>query len=177
MIPAPSGYFYQIVESLNSEELALVKQVRAFMEAKVAPMINKYLAVDRRRRAMLRKTLMTLSVSAMLGTAVIAPNAALAFFLPPHHALHLGGLLPHPGLGGLPPHLGRGGAPGLSRRGGPPGFQGGYSGRYGYGQSGRRGRGGGYGVYGYGNDAGAPADDGCYYTYSRQRRVLVCDEN
>jgi len=45
-LPAPNSDFYQLAETLNSEELALVKQVRAFMEGKVAPIINKYWAED-----------------------------------------------------------------------------------------------------------------------------------
>ena len=45
-LPAPNSDFYQIAEALNAEELALVKQVRAFMETKVAPVINKYWADD-----------------------------------------------------------------------------------------------------------------------------------
>src|SRR5271165_6261859 len=45
-LPAPNSDFYQLAETLNAEELALVKQVRAFMESKVAPVINKYWADD-----------------------------------------------------------------------------------------------------------------------------------
>ena len=45
-LPAPNSDFYQLAETLNAEELALVKQVRAFMESKVAPIINKYWADD-----------------------------------------------------------------------------------------------------------------------------------
>ncbi len=45
-LPAPNSDFYQLVETLNAEELALVRQVRAFMETKVAPVINKYWAED-----------------------------------------------------------------------------------------------------------------------------------
>ena len=45
-LPAPNSDFYQLAETLNSEELALVKQVRAFMEGKVAPIINEYWAED-----------------------------------------------------------------------------------------------------------------------------------
>ena len=67
---------------------------------------------------MLRKTLLTLSVSAMLGTAVVVPNAALAFGPPPM----LGG--PPPGLGGPPPGLGLGGLPAGPRLGGPAGHPG-----------------------------------------------------
>ena len=43
-IPSPNSDFYQHAETLNSEELALLKQVRAFMEEKVAPVIDKYWA-------------------------------------------------------------------------------------------------------------------------------------
>src|SRR6266852_293368 len=45
-LPKPNSDFYQLAETLNAEELALVKQVRAFMESKVAPIINKYWADD-----------------------------------------------------------------------------------------------------------------------------------
>jgi len=45
-LPAPNSDFYQLAETLNAEELTLVKQVRAFMESKVAPIINKYWADD-----------------------------------------------------------------------------------------------------------------------------------
>src|ERR1700694_429509 len=44
--PAPNSDFYQLVEVLNAEELTVVKEVRAFMESKVAPVINKYWAED-----------------------------------------------------------------------------------------------------------------------------------
>jgi glutaryl-CoA dehydrogenase len=45
-LPAPNSDFYQLAETLNAEELALLKQVRAFMEDKVAPIITKYWAED-----------------------------------------------------------------------------------------------------------------------------------
>jgi alkylation response protein AidB-like acyl-CoA dehydrogenase len=45
-LPKPNSDFYQLAETLNAEELALVKQVRAFMESRVAPIINKYWADD-----------------------------------------------------------------------------------------------------------------------------------
>ena len=45
-LPAPNSDFYQLAETLNAEELALLKQVRAFMETKVAPIINKYWIED-----------------------------------------------------------------------------------------------------------------------------------
>jgi alkylation response protein AidB-like acyl-CoA dehydrogenase len=45
-LPEPNSDFYELVETLNAEELALVRQVRNFMETKVAPVINKYWADD-----------------------------------------------------------------------------------------------------------------------------------
>jgi glutaryl-CoA dehydrogenase len=45
-LPAPNSDFYELAETLQPEELALVKQVRAFMESKVAPIINKYWVAD-----------------------------------------------------------------------------------------------------------------------------------
>jgi alkylation response protein AidB-like acyl-CoA dehydrogenase len=45
-LPLPNGDFYQIEETLSVDELAIVKQVRAFMETKVAPVINKYWVDD-----------------------------------------------------------------------------------------------------------------------------------
>jgi hypothetical protein len=38
--PAPNSDFYEIYETLNAEELATVKRVRAFMEAKVDLNLN-----------------------------------------------------------------------------------------------------------------------------------------
>src|SRR6202048_1993388 len=45
-LPAPNSDFYTITDALTAEERTLVKQVRAFMETKVAPVINKYWADD-----------------------------------------------------------------------------------------------------------------------------------
>jgi alkylation response protein AidB-like acyl-CoA dehydrogenase len=45
-LPAPNSDFYMLAETLPAEELALVRQVRAFMESKVAPIINKYWVED-----------------------------------------------------------------------------------------------------------------------------------
>jgi len=45
-LPAPNSDFYQLVETLPAEELAVVKQVRTFMETKVAPVITKYWVED-----------------------------------------------------------------------------------------------------------------------------------
>lgn len=45
-IPLPDGDFYQLVELLTPEEKAVVQKVRAFMEAKVRPVINKYWSDD-----------------------------------------------------------------------------------------------------------------------------------
>ena len=45
-LPAPNSDFYELVETLPAEELAAVKQVRTFMETKVAPVITKYWVED-----------------------------------------------------------------------------------------------------------------------------------
>jgi alkylation response protein AidB-like acyl-CoA dehydrogenase len=45
-LPAPNSDFYHLAETLDAEELALLKQVRAFMDTKVAPIINKYWVED-----------------------------------------------------------------------------------------------------------------------------------
>jgi hypothetical protein len=153
------------------------------------------------RHTVLRKTLITLAASAMLGVAAIAPNAALAFGPPPPPP-GLGGL-PHPGLGG-PPHPGAGGplpragAGGpLSHLGGSPGSQGvgrgfqhnllGRSASNGY----RRSAGNSYGRDGWGNpsygvnidgnygSSDSYADEGCYYSYTSRRHtgVVVCSKD
>src|SRR6201992_97397 len=45
-LPAPNSDFYDLYETLDAEELATVKRVRAFMESKVAPVITKYWCDD-----------------------------------------------------------------------------------------------------------------------------------
>src|SRR5262250_2209720 len=45
-LPAPNSDFYAFAETLPSEELAIVKKVRTYMETKVAPIINKYWVED-----------------------------------------------------------------------------------------------------------------------------------
>src|SRR6266852_1428320 len=45
-LSAPTGDFYEVTESLNAEELKLLKEVRAFMETNVAPIITEYWADD-----------------------------------------------------------------------------------------------------------------------------------
>jgi glutaryl-CoA dehydrogenase len=45
-LPVPNGDFYQLVELLNADELAVVKKVRSFMETKVKPIIAKYWSDD-----------------------------------------------------------------------------------------------------------------------------------
>src|SRR5262245_55810392 len=45
-LPAPNSDFYQFADSLTAEEQALVKKVRAYMETKVQPIINKYWVED-----------------------------------------------------------------------------------------------------------------------------------
>src|ERR1700684_921556 len=45
-LPKPNGDFYQVTECLNDAERDILKQVRAFMETRVAPVITKYWAED-----------------------------------------------------------------------------------------------------------------------------------
>jgi alkylation response protein AidB-like acyl-CoA dehydrogenase len=45
-LPAPNSDFYELLETLPAEELAVLKQVRTFMETKVAPIITKYWVED-----------------------------------------------------------------------------------------------------------------------------------
>jgi alkylation response protein AidB-like acyl-CoA dehydrogenase len=45
-LPAANSDFYEVYETLAPEELATVKRVRAFMEAKVEPVITKYWVDD-----------------------------------------------------------------------------------------------------------------------------------
>src|SRR5713226_10660946 len=45
-LPAPNSDFYELAGTLTAEEQELLKQVRSFMEAKVAPIINKYWIED-----------------------------------------------------------------------------------------------------------------------------------
>jgi alkylation response protein AidB-like acyl-CoA dehydrogenase len=45
-LPKPDGDFYKVTECLNDAERDILKQVRAFMETKVAPVITKYWAED-----------------------------------------------------------------------------------------------------------------------------------
>ena len=45
-LPAPNSDFYHLAETLGADELAILKKVRAFMETKVAPIINKYWVED-----------------------------------------------------------------------------------------------------------------------------------
>src|SRR5258707_11743215 len=45
-LPAPNSDFYQLADVLTAEEMAIVKKVRAYMETKVQPVINKYWSDD-----------------------------------------------------------------------------------------------------------------------------------
>src|SRR5258708_21548617 len=45
-LPGPNGDFDEVTESLKAEELRLLKEVRAFMETSVSPIITKYWADD-----------------------------------------------------------------------------------------------------------------------------------
>src|ERR1044072_8840240 len=45
-LPAPNSDFYEFAADLAPEELAIVKKVRAYMETKVQPIINKHWVED-----------------------------------------------------------------------------------------------------------------------------------
>jgi len=45
-LPQPNSDFYQLTETLPADELAVLKQVRTFMETKVQPIITKYWVED-----------------------------------------------------------------------------------------------------------------------------------
>src|SRR5262245_44862983 len=45
-LPPPNSDFYHFAETLNADEQAVLKRVRAFMDSKVAPIINKYWVED-----------------------------------------------------------------------------------------------------------------------------------
>jgi glutaryl-CoA dehydrogenase len=45
-LPKPNGDFYQVTESLNDSERAILQKVRTFMESTVAPVINRYWLED-----------------------------------------------------------------------------------------------------------------------------------
>jgi hypothetical protein len=45
-LPAPNSDLYQLADVLTAEETEIVKKVRAYMETKVQPIINKYWSDD-----------------------------------------------------------------------------------------------------------------------------------
>jgi glutaryl-CoA dehydrogenase len=45
-LPAPNSDFYEFASDLPAEEMAVVRKVRAYMETKVQPIINKYWVED-----------------------------------------------------------------------------------------------------------------------------------
>src|SRR6202165_4112005 len=45
-LPAPNSDFYELVDVLTADEKAIVRKVRAYMETKVQPIINKYWSDD-----------------------------------------------------------------------------------------------------------------------------------
>ena len=45
-LPVPNSDFYEFAADLPAEEQAILKKVRAYMEAKVQPIINKYWVED-----------------------------------------------------------------------------------------------------------------------------------
>jgi hypothetical protein len=130
---------------------------------------------------MLRKSILALSASAIIGAATVVPYAALAQLPGPPP-----GPLAGPPPGGLP---GRGGPPALPRDSGRVRAAAGYSsgrGYSGYGYGRQYGRWAGYAAvytagaaaagYDYGNSYSYDSN-GCYRTYSsrRHRYVVVCN--
>src|SRR5271154_4308310 len=45
-LPAPNSDFYQLADILTADEIAVVRKVRAYMDTKVQPIINKYWSDD-----------------------------------------------------------------------------------------------------------------------------------
>src|ERR1700754_4835046 len=45
-LPEPNSDFYQLVDVLTADELIVIRKVRAYMEKKVQPIINKYWSED-----------------------------------------------------------------------------------------------------------------------------------
>jgi len=45
-LPLPNSDFYNYHDMLNAEERAILQRVRAFLESKGQPIINKYLLAD-----------------------------------------------------------------------------------------------------------------------------------
>src|ERR1700719_1035849 len=45
-LPAPNSDFYQLADVLTADQIAVVRKVRAYMETKVQPIINKYWSDD-----------------------------------------------------------------------------------------------------------------------------------
>ena len=46
VLPAPNSDFYELASTLPAEEREVVKQVREFMQTKVAPILTKYWVED-----------------------------------------------------------------------------------------------------------------------------------
>ena len=45
-LPAPNSDFYHLADTLTEGERAVVKKVRAYMESRVQPVINRYWSDD-----------------------------------------------------------------------------------------------------------------------------------
>ena len=70
-LPAPNSSFYDLIETLTAEELTVVKQVRTFMETKIAPIITKHRNDPAKGAARLRKALL---VFVCIASAAFAQN-------------------------------------------------------------------------------------------------------
>jgi hypothetical protein len=76
-LPPLNSDFYQFAETLGADELAILKKVRAFMETKVAPIINKYwVKTLSRSSAMSRHLKLTAAILTIELTATATPVLA-----------------------------------------------------------------------------------------------------
>jgi glutaryl-CoA dehydrogenase len=77
-LPPPNSDFYRFAETLSADEQAILKKVRAYMESKVAPIINKYWIEELSRSNCFRPSRSSTSAaSASRGTAAPAGSQLL----------------------------------------------------------------------------------------------------
>jgi len=70
-LPAPNSSFYDLIETLTAEECTVLKQVRTFMETKIAPIITKRRDALAKGAVPLRKALL---VFVCIASAAFAQN-------------------------------------------------------------------------------------------------------
>jgi hypothetical protein len=72
-LPAPNSGFYDLIETLTAEEWTVVKQVRTFVETKIAPIITKHRDDPAKGALPLKKALL---VFVCIASAAFAQNNA-----------------------------------------------------------------------------------------------------